>query len=87
MVLTVKFLRNLGVKRHVLLKVLKTKPVILTYSVDGKFQPNVKFLESIQIRLEDIGKLVTRHPQLLTVNVERILKLIVNYFLDLGFTK
>ncbi len=49
MVLTIKFLHSLGVKRPVLFKVLKTKSVILAYSVEGKLPPNVKFLENIQI--------------------------------------
>jgi len=59
MVLTIKFLHSLGVKRPVLFKVLKTKSIILAYSVEGKLPPNVKFLENIQIQLEDIRKLVT----------------------------
>jgi hypothetical protein len=62
MVLTINFLHSLGVKGHVFLKVLKTKPMILNLKVESMLQPNVKFLENVQIQLEDIGKLVTWHP-------------------------
>jgi hypothetical protein len=53
MVLTVKFLRSLGVNGPAFLKVLKTIPTILVYTVKGKIQPNVNFFDNIQIQLKD----------------------------------
>jgi hypothetical protein len=48
MVLTVKFQRSLGVNGPAFLKVVKTKPMILAYSVKGKVQPNVNFLTTFK---------------------------------------
>lgn len=84
----VEYLREIHVDPKDLAKVITRAPVLLELSVNKTLRPRAQYLtREIGIPEEAIGKLVTKHPAVLTYNSDTMVAPRVRFFLDLGVSK
>ncbi|CAN0924668.1 Transcription termination factor MTERF5, chloroplastic [Linum grandiflorum] len=79
---TMKLLESLGVDKGQWAKVIHRCPALLTYS-RHKVEAVVKFLHEMGVSAENIGKLLTRYPNIMSYSVEDNLRPTAEYFSSL----
>ncbi|XP_027154462.1 transcription termination factor MTERF5, chloroplastic [Coffea eugenioides] len=80
---TMTFLENLGVDKRQWAKVIYRFPALLTYS-RSKLKGSVDFLYEVGLSAENVGKVLTRCPNIISYSVEDKLRPTVEYFSSLG---
>ncbi|ESW23536.1 hypothetical protein PHAVU_004G055500 [Phaseolus vulgaris] len=80
---TMKFFESLGVDKRQWPKVIYRFPAMLTYS-RPKVMENIDFLLELGLSEENIGKILTRCPNIVSYSVEDNLRPTAKYFRSLG---
>lgn len=80
---TMKLLESLGVDQKQWAKVIYRTPALLTYSRQ-KLNTTVDFLHETGVPPENVGKILTRYPNIISYSVEDKLKPTVQYFRSIG---
>lgn len=84
----VEYLREICVEEQDLAKVITRAPVLLELSVNKTLRPRAQYLtQEVGIPEDAIGKLVTKHPAVLTYNSDTMVAPRMRFFLDLGVSK
>ncbi|CAM6090663.1 unnamed protein product [Calypogeia fissa] len=82
----VKFLRAIGVLEEAIGQPIVDFPAILTYSLEKKIRPVVRFLlEEAGVTEEKVGKVITLQPELIRCSLPNKLLVLVKYFRSKGF--
>mmetsp|Transcript_33415 Transcript_33415/g.56105 ORF Transcript_33415/g.56105 Transcript_33415/m.56105 type:complete len:796 (+) Transcript_33415:176-2563(+) len=76
------FLREIGLKKEDVRKVVLSHPRVLEYRVERTMQNRIHFLKEVGVAEADIPKVVVRAPVIFACHVERTLKPRVNYLIN-----
>ncbi|MCO5559134.1 hypothetical protein L7F22_012726 [Adiantum nelumboides] len=79
----VDYLLSLGLDESILQKIVRRRKACFYVKIN-KVKERLGYLMSLGIKIEDIGKVITRHPQVLEYTVDRMMKPRVQYLQSLG---
>ncbi|MCO5566706.1 hypothetical protein L7F22_020384 [Adiantum nelumboides] len=79
----VDYLLSLGVDESTLQKIVRRRKACFYVKIN-KVKERLGYLMSLGIKIEDIGKVITRHPQVLEYTVDRMMKPRVQYLQSIG---
>ena len=84
---TVQWLRDLGLSKAEVAKVIARFPQVLSCSIDENLKPTVRWLRDLGLSKAEVAKVVGRHPPVLGYSIEENLKPTVRWLRDLGLSK
>ena len=64
----VAFVERLGIQKSTLARVVNTCPKLFSASLEGQWEPTLKYMELLGIRREEWGVMIAQHPTILTLN-------------------
>ena len=64
----VAFVERLGIQKSTLARVVNTCPKLFGASLEGQWEPTLKYMELLGIRREEWGVMIAQNPAILTLN-------------------